>query len=84
MISGFFISIITLIALFFLGLLPIGTLVIPQQFTDAVTLIVGYVNAYSWLLPVDQLFYALVFVLSVQLVILGFYLSIWVISLFKR
>lgn len=83
MITGFLFTIIYAFTTFLLNFLPDGAAGIPAQFISAFTLIVGYVNAYSWLLPVDQLFYALIFTVSLELVLMGFRISLWLLKLIR-
>jgi len=82
MITGFLLTLVFSLASWVLGLLPLGT-ALPSQFSDAVTLIAGYLSAYSWLLPVYQLISALIFVVLFDTVILGFKLSVWVLKLIR-
>jgi len=53
MIIGFFIQIITSVTTFFVSLLPVYDL--PSEWITAVTLIWGYINSVSWLLPISTL-----------------------------
>jgi len=53
MITGFFIQIFLALVGFFIGVLPIYAL--PSGISSAFTLIMGYVNALSFLFPVGTL-----------------------------
>jgi len=67
MIIAFFVKIITAILGFFIGLLPVIN--IPTGWTDAITLIWGYMNAMSFLLPIQTLLTILGLVMTVEVVI---------------
>jgi len=67
MIIGFFINILSSILAFFINLLPI--LNIPAEWTTAITLIWGYINAMSFLLPITTLLTILGIVLTIEVVI---------------
>jgi len=58
MITGFFITIITVVVSFFVSVLPVYDM--PTQWFDAVNLIWGYVNALNFLLPISTLLQVLV------------------------
>jgi len=74
MITGFFISLITTIAVFFLSLLPV--IAIPSGWTDAVTLVWGYVNAMSFLLPISTLLTILGLVVAIEVAVFVWHFSL--------
>jgi len=74
MITGFFMMLATSVVLFFVGLLPV--IAIPTGWTDAVTLIWGYVNAMSFLLPVTTLLQILFLVVSIEVAVFVWHLSL--------
>jgi len=74
MITGFFISLLTTVVLFFVGLLPV--LAIPSGWTDAITLIWGYVNAMSFLLPISTLLTILGLVVSIEIAVFVWHFSL--------
>jgi len=67
MIIAFFIKLITAIVTFFISLLP--TIAMPADWTNAITLIWGYVNAMSFLLPVSTLLTILTLVMTIEIVV---------------
>lgn len=79
MITGFIISIFYTLFYNIINAFPTGDLGIPSGFTDGITLIVQYLHAWSWLLPVDTLISAVIFVLGVQLIVLSIKGTFWVI-----
>jgi len=74
MITGFFIGLITAIANFFVGLLPV--IALPSGWTDAIVLIWGYVNAVAFLLPVQTLLTVLGIALTAHVAIFVWHLSL--------
>jgi hypothetical protein len=62
-----------------ISIFPTDTLGIPTGFTTGLNLVVSYLHSWSWLLPVDQLIAALIFVIGVQIVVLLIKLTKWVI-----
>lgn len=79
MITGAIINLFYNLIAFLIGLLPTGDLGIPTEFTDGLTLIVQYLHAWSWLLPVDHLLSAVITVISFKLVILLVKFVFWTI-----
>lgn len=74
LITAFYVLIYNLVAIF-----PTGDLGIPSGFTDGLTLIVSYLHNFSWLLPVDDLLAALVFVVGVWATLLVVKVVLWII-----
>ena len=65
-----------------IGFLPSAT-PLPVQISSAFTTIVGYINAYTFLINVSALLTALGLVLVVELVFLSAHLSVWIIHLIR-
>lgn len=74
MIIGFFIQLITVLVTAFVSLLPVIN--IPTGWTDAITLIWGYVNAMSFLLPISTLLTILGLVVSIEVFIFTYHFSL--------
>jgi len=66
MITGAIINFFYNIVAFLIGLLPTGDLGIPQAFIDGLDLIIDYMYAWDWLLPIGEL-------LSAFVTVIGFY-----------
>jgi len=79
MITGFLIDLLYKILYGLISIFPTGDLGIPSGFTTAISTIVGYLHAWSWLLPVDTLISAVLFVLGVQVTALGVKGTFWLI-----
>jgi hypothetical protein len=74
MITGFFLQVITAVANFLVGLLPVIN--IPTGWTDAITLIWGYVNAMSFLLPISTLLTILGLVVTIEVAVFVWHFSL--------
>ena len=61
---------------FLINLLPSGGF-FPQTVTDAVMYLSQFVHVFDFLLPIDTLFQALIFLLSIRLVIFLFHSIVW-------
>jgi len=79
MITGFIINAFYSLLSSLLSVFPEGDLGIPTEFTNGITLIVQYLHAWSWLLPVDHLLSAVITVVSFYVVLLGIQSVLWVI-----
>jgi len=79
MITGFIINIFYQFLAFIIGFLPTGDLGIPTEFTDGLNLIVQYLHAWSWLLPVDQLLAAVITVIGFYAILMGVRITLWII-----
>lgn len=51
MITGFLLTILTALFSAFIAVLPVVAM--PTEWLDAITLVWGYINAFSWLFPID-------------------------------
>jgi len=67
MITGFFIVLATSIVTFFLSILPV--IDVPTEWTSAITLIWGYVNSLSFLLPISTLLTILSLVVTIEIAV---------------
>jgi len=74
MITGFFISIVTTVVVFFVGLLPI--IAVPMDWISAVNLIWGYMNALSFLLPISTLLTILSLVITIEVAVFLWHFSL--------
>lgn len=83
MIIGWFLQIVYAFVSSLIGLLPVGTLGIPSGFTDGLALIVSYLHSFSWLLPVDQLLAAAIFVVGFYAILLLVKILRWIIHLVR-
>jgi len=81
MIVGFFLSILTTLIGFFVGLLPI--IAMPTGWTDAVTLVWGYLMAMSFLLPVTTLLQILALVVSIEVFLFVYHFSLKIYHLVR-
>jgi hypothetical protein len=79
MITGFLINLVYLLMHNTIGLLPNGQIPFLTQFQDAIDLITGYVKAWSWLLPVDQLLAAVVAIIGIWFTVMLVKIALWVI-----
>jgi len=75
MITGFFISLITAIAAFFVSFLPVYN--IPVDWVNAVNLVWGYMNSLSFLLPIGTL-------LTVVGIAMLFHVTVFVWNVFLK
>lgn len=64
-----------------LNLLPVGSL--PAEISTSFETLVGTMKAWEFLLPINTLFLALVFVVSVDLALLGWWIIKWMITLVR-
>lgn len=81
MITGFFLQIGYVLVAFFIGLLP--EIPTPDGWTDAIALIMSYMNALSWLFPVATLLQVLSFAVAFHVALLGYDLSLKVYHLIR-
>jgi len=81
MITGFFLSIFTAIISFFVGFLP--TVPIPAGVLNAFTSVWAFINAYSFLLPVNTMLEVLGIVMTYYVAILVFDIALWIIHLLR-
>jgi len=81
MIVGFFLSILTTLIVFFVGLLPI--IAFPASVTSAISLVWGYINAMSFLLPVTTLLQILGLVVSIEVFLFIYHFSLKVYHLVR-
>jgi len=79
MITGFFIQIFYTLIYSVFSLFPDGGLGLPVQFTDGITLIVNYAEAWNWLLPIDDMIAVVITILGIELIFLSVKLYLWVI-----
>jgi len=79
MITGAIINIFYSVIAFLIGILPTGDLGIPQAFIDGLNLIIGYIEAWDWLLPVGELLSAFVTVISFYGVLVLVKSVLWII-----
>lgn len=79
MIFEFLLSIPAYILQALLGVLPTGGSV-PTEWISAVSTMWGYVNAFSFIVPINTLLWALGIALTFHLAILGFKLFHWIIT----
>lgn len=78
MITGFIIDLFHTFLFNIIEFFPIGN-GLPTEISDAITLIYGYLTAWSWLLPVYDLLTAVIFVISFELGVLGVKAILWII-----
>jgi len=76
MITSFFIAVFVSIINLILGLLPIGTL--PAAVSSSITYISGVLNTFNYLFPISDLFIVLSLVITVELILWLFHVTIWV------
>jgi hypothetical protein len=81
MITGFFLQTFYIVITFMVGLLP--TIALPAAFLSALSLAVGYLNAFSFLLPVGSLLTVIGFAITFHLALLTFDFTLWVIHLLR-
>lgn len=79
MITSFILNIPAQLLSAFIGFLPIGQ-GIPSSWIDAVYSLWGYVNAFSFIVPVGILISCVSIAIAVEIAILGFKLFNWVIT----
>jgi len=81
MITGFFLQIFYTLIAFFVGLLPIVSM--PSGWTDALSLIWGYLNTFSFLFPIATLVSVLTFAVTFHLFLLGYDLALKVYHMIR-
>jgi len=81
MITGFLMQMGIALIGFFVGLLPIVAM--PSGWTDAFTLIWGYMNAFSFLFPMATLVSVLSLALTFHLTLLGYDVSLKVYHMIR-
>jgi len=79
MITGFILSLPAYLILIVVNLLPNGQSV-PQEWVSAVYSIWSYANAFSFIVPVDTLLWALGIALTFHISIIGFKIIHWIIT----
>jgi len=82
MITGFILTIIYYFIAFLVGLLPLGS-DFPASWVVAVNQIWGYINAFSFIVPVSTLVYVLGIAISFHLFIFAWKVIHWVLSLIR-
>jgi len=82
MIIGFFLTILVAVLTFFLSILPV--IPIPQGWLDAVTLIWGYINSMSFLLPIATLLQILSMVIVIEVAVFLWHMSLKIYHLIRR
>jgi len=83
MITGFFLTIVFYVASAVLGILPIDQGALPAQFTSSITLIVGYINAWSWLFPIQQMLIVVAFMFAFYGYLMAFRIGVWFLKLIR-
>jgi len=81
MITGFFLQIFYAVIAFFIGLLPI--IAVPADWANALVLIWGYLQSFSFLFPVAALVSVLSVALTFHLALLSYDLSIKVYHMIR-
>jgi len=79
MIIGYILDLFYRFLSFIIGLFPTGDLGIPTGFSEGLTLVVSYLHAWSWLLPVDTFLSAAITVTGFYAVLIGVKVFLWVI-----
>jgi len=79
MITGFIINAFYVLVYNLVALFPTGDLGIPQAFIDGLDLIVGYMYAWDWLLPIGELLSAFVTVIGFYAVLIAIKGILWII-----
>jgi len=79
MIADYILSIPAFLLLGFLNFLPNGG-TFPAEWTEAVYTIYGYINAFSFIVPVDTLLWCLGIAMTYHLAVLGFKVFHWAIT----
>lgn len=74
MIVGFFLNMVLVVLQFVVGLLP--TLAMPAGIASAVTLFLGYANAYSFLWPIATYVQVIAFAAGFEFTMLTFNLAL--------
>jgi len=82
MITTIFLNIIYAFVSFFINLLPLGT-GFPASWIAGIYSIWGYINAFSFIVPVDILVFALSIAISFHLFIFGWNILHWVYGLIR-
>lgn len=81
MIIGYILSILYTILAFFVGILP--TTSVPTGWLDALALIWGYLNSFTFLFPVSTLVSVLGVAVAFHLALLGYDLSLKVYKMIR-
>jgi len=81
MIVGFILSLLYTMLAFFVGLLP--TIAVPTGWTDALSLIWGYLNSFAFLFPVSTLVSVLGVAVAFHLALLGYDLALKVYHMIR-
>lgn len=81
MITGTILQMGYSLVAFFIGLLPI--IALPAGITDAISLIWGYIDQFSFLFPMTALVGALTFALTFHGILLGYDLSLKVYHMIR-
>jgi len=81
MITGFFLQIFYTVIAFFVGLLPV--IAVPADWANALALIWGYLQSFSFLFPVATLVSVLSVALTFHLALLSYDLSIKVYHMIR-
>jgi len=82
MIIGFLLNIAYNFLTFMVGLLPLGGS-IPTEWTSALLAVWGYINAFSFIIPVDTLLLCLGIAMTFHLFIFGWKGLHWLLSLIR-
>jgi len=81
MIVGFLIKLFAAFVSFLIGLLPV--VAFPSGIATAITTVMGYVNALSWLFPVSTLITVLGIMITYEIGIFTFKFTRWLIHLIR-
>jgi len=81
MIIGFLLGLAYSMVAFFVGLLPVIPL--PDGVTTAFVTVLAYLNAWSFLIPVETLLNVLSFAISFHVILLGYDLSLKVYHMIR-
>lgn len=82
MITGFLLTLIYTFVLFLIGFLPAGT-ELSTAWVDGVATIWGYINAFSFIVPVDMLITCLGIAIAFHLFIFAWKALHWLYSLIR-
>jgi len=82
MIIGFLLNVIYAFIAFLLGLLPSGSS-LPSEWVSAVYSIWGYINSFSFIVPVTTLVLALSIAMGFHLFVLGWKALHWLYALIR-
>jgi len=81
MITGFFLQVLTTLITFFVMILPV--IAVPQGWLDAISLVWGYINAMSFLLPISTLLQILGLVVVIEVFLFIYHFSLKVYHLVR-